>query len=507
MTSTMPSPNSSTTMTEPLLNSRIFWGSWIAFWVAWSLYSFPALTQAWWFLDDYNIYDPRFGITGLLKGGVYNSRPMQGVYCLLSLLDAPPAGNGGNVLARLLQIGGHALAGTGIIFILARRLDLIAAMLSAAVFTLWCFHGQATLWYAAQIYPFGAAFSVWAVVAILEGYKRQSWTLCISGVFAFIASVLSNQLVAPLGLMAYLILIALRWAHNQFQLKQAVRESTWILTGLILGGAISIALMILKDHSRVYEASIAERLIFMGKQVDLYFRFPSFYPGYLKALHGLTLAIVLGSIVYAFVQFGKAARRSLVLIPVVILMPIGALSAVLLSGSLFPSFRIMYVLPILGTALLVTGFHFAGNALWPRRILIACASAVILAYGPTAWLNARDMVANYNNDVETLHKMEQAAKEAGTNKVLFMDWQNSGPWDTNPYDLTYNYSGNLKSVIQTMSSNYRVVWYYTDLENVHWSKWEPLRNKYANFAKSLPREPKFQFHYKSQDDVLLVVPR
>jgi hypothetical protein len=66
---------------------------------------------------------------------------------------------------------------------------------------------------------------------------------------------------------------------------------------------------------------------------------------------------------------------------------------------------------------------------------------------------------------------------------------------------------NLESVLHNRYSNYRALWYFTELKNVEWWLWEDLREKYGDLATSLPRENPFIFVHIPEEDFLLVVPR
>jgi hypothetical protein len=185
----------------------------------------------------------------------------------------------------------------------------------------------------------------------------------------------------------------------------------------------------------------------------------------------------------------------------------GALSPLVATGSLFPSFRVFYLLPlILAGALAVVFlvgkrmplFRYAG---WILSIWL------LLSYFGPARQNASDLVTLYQKDRATYAALEEAAVEAGTERVLFMDWPGAAGWDLNPYDLTVVMGDNLKSVLHIGTSNYRALWYFTGLENVDWWHWEDLRRKYAPLAAGLPRDEPFKFVHIQEEDFLLVVPR
>ncbi|NBD38866.1 MAG: hypothetical protein GVY10_09885 [Verrucomicrobia bacterium] len=493
-----------------LLARHPFCGLFLLCFGTWIVFSWPAMTTAWWFQDDFNMYDPMFSFWDALIGGWHNARLLLGPAHLPMRMDAPPETNGINLLLRFFQAGLHAWVGTLIAFLLHRRVPVLGAMACGWLFVTWGYHAQASLWWSANIYVYGALFSLMGTWAVLRGTETGRSRLCWLGVLGLFASMHTNQAVALAGPMIFAMLVVLEWLEEgRFDGPIALKRGAWQAGALVAGLAVSLLQMRIGGVDRVYDKPIAERLQFVTEQILNFLYRLDLYNGFLPAGHFLVLGLGMVALILGRKRPGYKALPLLTGLFLPVVLALAAVAALFASGSVWPSFRVMYLMPLVLTGSLALAFH-AGRH-WPFLCRAALAVALLtgLASFPHARQNARDLVALYRNDVRVLEKLQAFADEHGTDRVLIMDWQRSRPWQwyPNAYQLASHYGDNVRSILQTEWSNYRVIWYYTDLEHVPHDQWEPLREKYADLARNLPHDQPFRFHYVEEEDFVLFVPR
>ncbi len=493
-----------------LLGRHPFYSLFLLCFGTWILYSWPAMTTAWWFQDDFNMYDPMFSFWDALFGGWHNARLLLGPAHLPMRMDAPPESNGINILLRFLQAGLHAWVGTLIAFLLHRRLPLPGAMACGWLFVTWGYHGQASLWWSANIYVYGALFSLLGTWAILRGTEDGRSRLRWLGVLALVASMHTNQAVALAGPMVFAILVLLEWLEeSRLDFPLVLTRAGWQVSGLVGGLAISLMQMWIGGVDRVYDKTLGERLQFVSDQVLNFLYRLDLYNGLLPAGHFLLLVIGLAALLSGRMRPGYKSAPLAAGIVLPAILALAAVAALFASGSVWPSFRVMYLMPLVLTGSVALAF-LTGKQ-WPALRWSAFVLVLFtgLASFPHARQNARDLVALYRNDVRVLHDLQAFADRHGTGRVLIMDWQRSRPWQwyPNPYQLESHYGDNVRSILQTEWSNYRVIWYYTDLEHMPHDRWEPLREKHADTARNLPHDRPFRFHYIDKEDFVLFVPR
>jgi hypothetical protein len=487
------------------LGRRAGLGLFSGFFLIWVIMSYPASLQAWWFMDDYNSYDPLFSAWKFIESGIYNGRLLLGPVLMPLLLDAPPEGNGINVLHRLVQMALHAWAGVLMVSLLARRLPMAGAVACAAVFTFYCFHGQPTMWLAAAIYPAGAVLSL-SGVRFIVGTVTWKWRLL--GAFCLFLAMHTSQVAAITGLLVYGIGVVLAWVEDgQLDWKALTKRVGWMGAGLLTGFLGNFVLMRISGHLRVYERGWDERMAFVGRYLEAFMHGFEGYTAAVATGHWMVIGVFLAAVGTGLFIW----RRRVLPLGAALLLPaalgVGALSPLVATGSLFPSFRVFYLLPLILTGALAVVFLAGKQVPLFRYAGWILSLWLLFSYFGPARQNASDLVTLYQRDRATYAALEAVAVKAGTERVLFMDWPGAGGWDLNPYDLTVVMGDNLKSVLHIGTSNYRALWYFTGLENVDWWHWEEMRRKYAPLAAGLPRDEPFKFVHIEEEDFLLVVPR
>jgi hypothetical protein len=158
----------------------------LVFFVLWSLANAPALTHAWWYLDDFCQDLTGIGVAHNLGLG----RPGQFLMVASFALEDHGRIPAANVLLRLVQGGLHALAAALLAGLLHQRTGRRATILAALPFLLSPFAVEPALWRSASPYPLAAALSL-AGLRLMET-RRGLGSLLVVGA----------MLTQPLGAFA-----------------------------------------------------------------------------------------------------------------------------------------------------------------------------------------------------------------------------------------------------------------------------------------------------------------
>lgn len=490
----------------------------LVYWAYWILVGLPALTQPFLYLDDYNIYDPAFTPSNILTNGFYNARPMLGVYFQLFFWDRPPDWNGLNIVVTVVQMAAHALAGAFFAAVFRNYIGVLPSILCGFLFVGWPLHFEPVLWYAACLYPFGA---VWAAGGL---YLAERWrptdspiALVLAGICTLLG-VFSSQTSGVLGAALLPSLIGMRWLQAKpLDIRREGVVAATLYGGMIAAGLFTVILLKIGGLSRIQPTGWGDRLQFLGLQFNKYLQFPQIYPHSMIWMHWLLLIFGGICLVLPVVFKGKTALRWIVVPVVTAIVGLAGCGANFVSGDLYPSYRILYGLPLMGTVWMAFAFSattqlvpFIRFTCVPNLLRAACVFILGLTVGIyTPWLRkgSSELVELFNRDREQLALIQSTAVEEGFDQVLFMDWVNSRPWNPNPYQLRFKSLGVLRSVLHSETSNYRAIEIFTELTSPPWPEWERLRKKHSESAMALPGDQLLKFLPDREENVLIVVPR
>lgn len=488
------------------------WRTWTlvfgGYWLYWLVVAWPGVAQPWLYLDDYNAYDPVFTPGNTWLAGIPHGRPMLGLYFQLFFFDRPPDWNGFNRVMTAWQYAVHAFAGAIMARVLSRWLGLTGGVLGAALFVCWPGHFEAVLWYAASLYPYGA---VWAMGSLFflerwldTGRRRE----LAAGLGFLVIALYSQQNSGLMGLALWPLLLLFRWQGEGLKWGRTLVgvASAGLVAALTAGS--SMAMLLSGSRSDRIEATTwADRLNFFWLQLEKYTVFPHIYTPPVRGLHAALLGIFLVIAAWAFYRRRFEPGWWLAFLLTLPAAAFAVTAANILSGSLFPSYRILYGLPLLGTMVLAIGWLTAASLRPLRMALGLVTGTLVLAYSPLLREGSAEIVELYNRDIGTVEALQAYADERGATKALFMTWQYGQPWHPNPYGLDMFIFGSLKSVLHEPSSIYRIMGIYTDLDHIDWTRYDELLSRYGPIAAELPRDQPYLFHHDPEEDLVVVFPR
>jgi hypothetical protein len=398
-------------MVRSPLKLRISLLLFLSLWFAWASANTPGLLKAWWHLDDlYRTWD----LQKSLHRGLVNGRPVEGLWFYTFYLDQPPGHSTANILLRCMQSGLHCLAALLWIRLLARRVVIWKAALSALPFLLWPFNGEAVLWRTAAAYPLAVCFSLFGLLIIDEARAPMAQ---ICGAALIGLAMLTNQNSATAGLVGFALIMAIDLDADRFRpwRKNLLRFSI-LCAGYLVGTAISwlITHHYAKAGSRAqFPHNFKEKLGHWRELNHLFLFWPGIYPRTLRWAHCLVLASAPIVILYrAMTRKIRISRAILVtlLLGSLLILPYTAILGV---AELTLAHRLWYVAPsIIGACWLVPAAQWPLKSL-PFAAAAICLGVVSISYGKMARENAREYIESYEADLRSLRALETvAAREA-----------------------------------------------------------------------------------------------
>jgi len=337
-------------------HGALFFASvWTLFVVVWGFANWPALTTAWWYWDDFDKFgDPWRDIPHVLSLG----RPLEVLWELTFLIDANPHRTWQNIALRVFQGGVHCAVGTVVAMVLWRQRRTWGAVLSVLPFLLWPFNTDAVLWRSAAGYLL-AAFCAVVGMWFIQYTRRRPLLATAAGVCAIAAGMLFNQAAAFAGLVVQLLASALMAMQARIEWRAQCRRLMTTCLAYALGGVVSYAIAHFRAGQRVrFATDVPGKLGYLWKLNELFLASPHFYPRWLSGLHiGLLILTVL-AVTAAVVRRCPlwSARRAAASVLILSTAFVTPYAGVLLTAENWPTWRVMYLAP-----LLIVGVERAGH--------------------------------------------------------------------------------------------------------------------------------------------------
>jgi hypothetical protein len=419
-----------------------FWSVFLGYVCISSLLYWPALTQMWRLYDDYYLSDllHRGRFNELVALILRNGRPAQLVFHALFWLDGGTNQALMNMTLRFLQGTLHALTATLIAFLLFKVTRRLTAFLVILPFLLWPFRGEAVLWRAAIEYPVAALFSVtglWIIRQHSDRWSSAAW----GGAFLIAVSVLVNQSSAFAALAAWmLILLAITLYQFEVPPARLVREGILLACAYLMGTVATFIVTGLVSSSR---ARVATDLL---AKLNLYLRMNQLvlfwpdYPQWLWAAQGLILLAAGGALLVGLIRRTYHWRQVLLVLALVFASTIVPYTANLIVALNWPSWRALYLGPLLIVALCLVADHAWSPYRVVRAIPFALLGILIAGYGYVSFLNAGDYPLLYHRDLQVMKQAEDFAAQDNVRATevyvaTLGDGLQVSTW--NPYDLHY----------------------------------------------------------------------
>lgn len=424
-------------------HGALFFASvWTLFVVVWGFANWPALTTAWWYQDDFHKFGyPWRAIPHVLSLG----RPLTVLWELTFLIDANAQRTWQNIALRVFQGGVHCAVGTVVAMVLWRQRRTWGAVLSVLPFLLWPFNAEAVLWRSAGIYPVAALCGVLGMWFIQYPGRRPLRRAAV-GACSIVAGMLFNQAAAFSGLVVQLLASALMVVQARIDWRAQCRRLMTTCLAYALGGVVSYAVAHSRAGQRVtFVTDVPGKLGYLWKLNELFLASPHFYPRWLSGVHIGLLVLTVLAVAAAVVSRCPlwSARRAAVSLLILSTAFVTPYAGVLLAAENWPSWRVMYLAPLLMTGVW-NELDAALAALKVNAAATLCPLLLIVAgYIAIARVNSGEYVTLFQHDLETLHQIDDYASKEGIRKVYVQ------PPPHNVYGLRYMHGDSKLSAFGT----------------------------------------------------------
>lgn len=517
----------------PARRPVLFWSSLAAFfWVLWLGANLPALTEAWWYQDDFWMMEqPAHRIYELAHSA---GRPVTALLFVLHKLWRTPDDYAGALLVRLLQGLMHAGVATAFVAVVSRQVPRTWAILSVLPFLLWAFNGEAVLWFGGIQHVAGGGLAISGLGLILAGVARERWWVAALGSALCGSSILANQ--APTGAAIFLWLVTLAWRGMDGAFPRQVVpsvgggfftgvgqtldrwvggrnprsilvEGLFLGCGLVAGAAVSLAMMLRWSYHRTAAPINWEsKLQFWMELNEKLFFWPGFYPLATQVMVG-ALLLALGLTMFLAVAKRRMGGGALL-----------GMGAILLSGSAlfflanliiamnWASFRIFYTAPLYFGVIALTAARLSpGPSL--RWVPLGLCAGLGLTFAHLSWIHAGHYPAQYRSDLAVLRQAEEEARAMGATRVLTMPWPHAA--DTvnwNPYGHRFSHLDAHRSEFNTDWSGHPFIRLHSSLLT---PEPESRRPEFAPLSRAVPAGPPWYAFPQApgEPDLILIVPR
>jgi hypothetical protein len=421
-------------------SDKIFWSLAFAGYVLiWLMEDFPALTQAWWYRDDFTLgwlmdrHTPVIGSILVFNCFGGDGRPLGPFFSGWPFGFNHYPHTGFNLAIRWAQGLGHVSLSLLIAFVLSRQLPRWQAIVAVLPFLTWAFNGEAVMYSSIAQLIAGSFFALVGAVLIMAESASRRPILGLLGALLIISAVLIYQPAGTVGMSVWVMMLSLRLINDCKLPESWRREAAWLVGGFGVGGLITTWVALVYTSSRAKAPlSLEDKLAYGLELYRTFFFWPRFYPALLDIFHGILLLGGLILPVAVLASSGQAKRLPLLggLIALIFVLPFFA--NLIVASDAF-SFRTFYLAPLILVALISIGFKVAARLKGGPVVLLALVALTCIQYIPLARENARDYVRLYRGELETVRELEKFAVQNGCYRIGFL------PDDAmcNPYGLRY----------------------------------------------------------------------
>ena len=511
----------------------------------WAFVNLPALTEAWWYIDDFWLMEQPIGSSLWWRFANEAGRPVTTFLFMLQVFERTPNDVVGNILVRWMQGGLHVISAVVIVAILQRYARFWVAVVSVMPFLLWGFNGEATLWFGGIQHVVGLLFVVFGLLWIQLGVSKGKIGWSVGGGVLCALSILTNQVPASGGIFLWLVTIALRWVERERffaspesdespksvrfsihpQIRNILLEGIYLVVGLGTGAVISLIMVKVSGYGRGDMAiDLHNKFLYYVHVNKVLFFWPQFYPQSLKLAGAGLLVLFIMALVYAAVKSCVSKWALFFSLFVVACGTFILHLANLIISMNWPSMRVLYISPLLICAILILCLTLFHKRLLGIGITLFILAVIVVNYGIISYQNAQDFISVYQGDLDTLAQIEDFAQQNNVTNVLVIPKDRvKNVMHYNPYQCQYNYLDAHRSDFHTPWSPHPFIRTHSEvlntwpdnratLEQPELLAWGALNKARQHYAEMAPQRPQSDGPFvcmlaPDRSDLILVYPQ
>ncbi|MSP11735.1 MAG: hypothetical protein EXR62_02135 [Chloroflexi bacterium] len=467
---------------RPFLRRHLLLCALLLYTAIWLLGNGPALGQAWWYVDDLAFGDEVASVQGINKMMLHtlqHGRPFQTLLVLSYQFDNRANETLANRLLRLLQGALHILSALVAGYLLWRQTRSWTAYLALLPFLVWPFNGEAILWQAALIYPVSALLGMLALWLIRRD-TRHPLLSALAGILLITLGMFACQVSIFTGLIIWIFLVGLSFLKDStvpirgVQSTPFTREGIVLFSAYLIGSATSylISYALTNGYGRAqFSHDIIDKILYLEQLNRQFLTWPEFYPLWLAAAHLILILMLPLVLLRAWSSSVHSLRRPRVLSRAIIAVAciLTAIATpyltILLVAENAPSWRVMYLAP-----LLITGVWLLLDqalAAWKlaRLTIFALLCVILIGYIQMSRTNAAEYVQVFQSDLHVLRQLEDyvAQEHINDNMVNIAAYPEAPVNNWNPYGIKYLFADSKLSAFYKSWSAYPFIRWFSQL--------------------------------------------
>jgi len=411
----------------------------------------------WWMGDDFNYivnwriwYESGDPLTKMPSWhALKNGRPLMVILLSTFLIDNTVNSEIYNVILRYAQGIAHCLAVTIMLIILWYKTHKINIIFYILPFLIWPFNAEAVLWRSASQYPFSALLICSGMYLILIN-SSNNISRNILGILFIVLSIMTNQVSAFLGIAIFILILGIKSLNNEDVLiKETYNQIFIIFLGFIIGGFLSYIIGCTSgDRIGISNDIIGKIKLLIELNYSVIFNI-KFYPRWIIFIHSFLIILPILLILYKKKHSSLPSRNIILALVCYLSIFIIPYSAILLSKENWPSWRIMYISPIIFTSAFLYLDYLLDRFKFKKFIEFATLILLVIGYVQISRINTSEYFEAFNNDLKQIEVIDNYLREHDLAKdypihiVTFPDYVRT--W--NPYNLKYIHGNSKTSAI------------------------------------------------------------
>ena len=412
-----------------------------SFFALWLFFNWPAIHKLWWTMDDYTLLNT-WDYSTIFVFGLKLGRPLSSLWWILVvrvLYQVIHSTLYAGVTIRLIQAGLHVTSSTLIALLLIRFTRRKLSLLAALPFLLWPFGSEVSYVVITGIYVTAALLSLIGVMLCInhhESFFLRPWV----GMVLIVAATLTVQSGCMLGITVLWLCVTISLSNNTGW-QQFRRPLLQVGAAYVVGAMLSVLLAFWGGEPRLINATLFTPFTtWQLLQLAFYLltTHPSLYPQWLGIVHMLIFGFSLMSLMFGAIRWKETSSAVLTFFALVCLFVMSYIPLIAL-GMLWVAGRTMYSSTLVYSAAICVFLQSRLPKAITTPVTLGLLSAMLVGYFPIARTFANMHVINFENDMQTLGKLENFATTHGVSELIVAAFSEREA--VNPYNLQYDWFG------------------------------------------------------------------
>jgi hypothetical protein len=395
------------------IHSRVLVAVLMALSSAYVVAAWPALSNAWWYCDDYARI---VNLESSFVRACQNGRPLESLWMATLQIDSSAGAWAHNIALRAAQAATHVgvamFGGLWLALVLRER----SVIWVAALFLLWPLNAEAVLWRTAGSYPIGALLGVFAIWLAWPPAGHPKAGRLFAAAALVMAAALTNQ---TSSMIVWLLpCIAILGGAKELRCDRRVG---FLLAAHVLAAVLSVLITHLPEFATAratFSDDPLKKVRVLGRVLTRVWFWRSVFPLPVIIGHGLLLVSVMLSIEL----FGASLRKVTAWVGGIASLSVIPFVPILVVGENYAPARVMYLGPwlIVAAWILVCRQRHVGPRIvkvlrrWMALTGIAAAAIGYVAVGRGV---TREYVDLFQVEQGVLERADRIAMEYGTSRV------------------------------------------------------------------------------------------